>query len=116
MNENNNDMKAQYFQGKPVLHNGFEGNTGDGIKMAVKEGADLWHMWNYHGTYGFEIEPGMGARIKGANIWCSTLKNAKSSRPLRHIVVDANGRRFMNEYPPYITDTGHRPLELFNPE
>ncbi len=114
--ENNNDMKAQYFQGKPVLHNGFEGNTGDGIKMAIKEGADLWHMWNYHGTYGFEVKPGMGARIKGANIWCSTLKNAKSSRPLRHIVVDANGRRFMNEYPPYITDTGHRPLELFNTE
>ena len=114
--ENNNDMKAQYFQGKPVLHNGFEGNTGDGIKMAQKVGADLWHMWHYHGTYGFEVVPGMGARIKGANIWSPTEAEGNSSRPLRHIVVDANGRRFMNEYPPYITDTGHRPLELFNAE
>jgi|10_taG_2_1085330.scaffolds.fasta_scaffold01038_2 succinate dehydrogenase/fumarate reductase flavoprotein subunit len=114
--ENNTDMKTQYFQGKPVLHNGFEGNTGDGIKMAQKAGADLWHMWHYHGTYGFEVAPGTGARIKGANIWSPTEKDANSSRPLRHIVVDANGRRFMNEYPPYITDTGHRPLELFNAE
>ncbi len=114
--ENSPEMKAQYFQGKPVLHNGFEGNTGDGIRMAQKAGADLWHMWHYHGTYGFEVEPGMGARIKGANIWSPTDANAHSSRDLRHIVVDANGRRFMNEYPPYITDTGHRPLELFNAE
>ena len=114
--ENNDDMKAQYFQGKPILHNGFEGNTGDGIKMAMKKGADLWHMWHYHGTYGFKVEPGMGARIKGANIWNAKDRNANSSRDLRHIVVDANGRRFMNEYPPYITDTGHRPLELFNAE
>ena len=114
--ENDPKMKMQYFQGKPSIHNGFEGNTGDGIRMAQQIGSDLWHMWHYHGSYGFEVKPGMGARIKGANIWSPTFGDADSIRPLRHIVVDANGRRFMNEDPPYITDIGHRPLELFNTE
>ena len=114
--ENDPIMKMQYFQGKPTLHNGFAGNTGDGIKMAQQIGCDLWHMWHYHGSYGFEIKKGMGARIKGANIWSPTFRDADSIRPLRHILVDQNGRRFMNEYPPYITDAGHRPLELFNTE
>ena len=30
------------------------GNTGDGIRMAQDVGADLWHMWHYHGVYGFK--------------------------------------------------------------
>jgi len=31
------------------------------------------------------------------------------------ILVDRDGRRFMNEYDPYLQDTGHRPLEFFDP-
>ena len=30
------------------------GNTGDGIRMAQDVGAALWHMWHYHGVYGFK--------------------------------------------------------------
>ncbi len=29
-------------------------NTGDGIRMAQDLGAELWHMWHYHGCYGFK--------------------------------------------------------------
>ena len=47
------DMQAQYWQEKPVLPGAYLGNTGDGIRMAQAAGADLWHMWHYHGTYGF---------------------------------------------------------------
>ena len=114
--ENSDAMKIQYWQGKPVLPNTFLGNTGDGIRMAQSVGADLWHMWHYHGTYGFAHPAGFGVRIKGANVWSPTVAEGTSSRPLIHIVVDQNGRRFMNEYPPYISDTAHRPMEWFSPE
>lgn len=115
--ENNPEMQSQYWQGKPVLPSGFLGNTGDGHRAASAVGADSWHMWHYHGSYGFRMPGGYGARIKGANVWVPTdRESANSLRPLHHILVDQQGRRFMNEYPPYITDTGHRPLELFNVE
>ena len=47
------EMQRQYWQINPVLSAAHRGNTGDGIKMATDVGADLWHMWHYHGTYGF---------------------------------------------------------------
>jgi hypothetical protein len=31
------------------------------------------------------------------------------------IVVDQRGQRYMNEYPPYLQDTGHRPMATFDP-
>ena len=31
------------------------------------------------------------------------------------IFLDRDGRRFMNEYEPYMQDTGHRPLEFYDP-
>ena len=115
--ENNPEMQAQYWQGKPVYHNGFWGNTGDGQRAASAVGADSWHMWQYHGTYGFRMPEGYGVRLKGANVWLPTKpETANSLRPLHHILVDQQGKRFMNEYPPYITDTGHRALELYSAE
>jgi succinate dehydrogenase/fumarate reductase flavoprotein subunit len=115
--ENAPNMQAQYWQGKPVYHNGFWGNTGDGQRAASAAGADSWHMWQYHGTYGFRMPEGYAVRLKGANVWLPTDPDtAHSLRPLHHIVVDQQGKRFMNEYPPYITDTGHRPLELYSAE
>jgi len=32
------------------------------------------------------------------------------------ILLDREGKRFMNEYEPYLQDTGHRPFERFRPE
>jgi succinate dehydrogenase/fumarate reductase flavoprotein subunit len=31
------------------------------------------------------------------------------------VLVDRTGRRFMNEYPPYLQDTGHRPMAVYDP-
>ncbi len=31
------------------------------------------------------------------------------------ILLDRDGRRFMNEYEPYMQDTGHRPFEAYDP-
>ena len=51
--EANEEMKRQYWQMMPVLNAAGRGNTGDGIRMAQELGAQLWHMWHYHGSYGF---------------------------------------------------------------
>ena len=32
------------------------------------------------------------------------------------ILLNRDGRRFMNEYEPYMQDTGHRPFERYRPE
>ena len=43
-------------------HGDLISNTGDEIRMAQDVGADLWHMWHFHGSYGFNIEPAISGR------------------------------------------------------
>ncbi|MBM3521749.1 MAG: FAD-binding protein, partial [Alphaproteobacteria bacterium] len=52
--EGDEAMQRQYWPERPVLNAAFRGNTGDGIRMAQSAGAALWHMWHYHGSYGFK--------------------------------------------------------------
>lgn len=54
--ENNLDMQRNYYGFTEVYPLGTPGNTGDGIKMLQKAGADLWHMRNRSQTGG--IWPG----------------------------------------------------------
>lgn len=120
-------MQAQYWQGKPVLAQAYSGNTGDGIRMAQAVGADLWHMWHYHGTYGMKHpDPNYpyGMRLTKFPDWIPgepepedvpAFLTASQGKRMPWIVVDANGKRFMNEYPPYLQDTGHRDMEVMDP-
>lgn len=120
-------MQAQYWQGKPVLPHAYLGNTGDGIRMAQAVGADLWHMWHYHGTYGMRHpDPAYpyGIRLTKFPDWTPGLGDpedvpaffaAAQGKRMPWIVVDARGKRFMNEYPPYLQDTGHRDMEVMDP-
>lgn len=123
------DIKLQHWQEKPVLPAAFPGNTGDGIRMAQSVGADLWHMWHYHGTYGLrhadrDAYP-YGIRLTRFPDWTPGLHQeqedvpafllATSTLAMPWIVVDQTGRRYMNEYPPYPGDTGHRPMIHFDP-
>ncbi len=107
--ENNNELKLQYFQLQPV-YPVYLGNTGDGILMAQKIGAALWHMWHFHGGYGFKY-----AEFPFAirHVWAGPRKN---DRKMVWVAVDRYGRRFMNEYPPAPQDTGARPLEYYDPD
>jgi succinate dehydrogenase/fumarate reductase flavoprotein subunit len=59
-------------------------NTGDGIKMAMDVGADLWHMNAVAGSYGFKV-PGFEAAFY-----------AKLSEP-GFFIVDKKGNRYINE-------------------
>lgn len=108
--EQNSWMQMQYLQGLPFFSMAPLTHTGDGILMAQKVGAALWHMWHIHGSYGYKYKefpiafrhPFGGAR------------NPKHIMPW--IVVDKYGERYMNEYPPATQDTGYRPMEIFNPD
>ncbi|MBI4192258.1 MAG: FAD-binding protein [Betaproteobacteria bacterium] len=103
-------------------------NTGDGIRMAQELGAGLWHMWNFHGSYGFRSpDPSspFAIRVKGLPDWTPCdgphdeewrdWRTSSAPRPqMSWILVGRDGRRFMNEYPPYLQDTGHRPFDVFD--
>lgn len=116
--EANADMQMQYWQEKPVLNAAFMGNTGDGILMAQDVGAQLWHMWHYHGVYGFkhpDPDYPFGVRPKRLPDWIPG-ENARDDVHMPWIIVDRNGRRFMNEYQPYTQDTTWRGMATFDGE
>jgi len=124
--EGSESMKAQYWQGKPVLPQAYRHNTGDGIRMAQEAGADLWHMWHYHGSYGMRLEGypfairlvKMPDWIPGddlADFDMPAFFRASNDFAMPWIVLDRRGRRYMNEYPPYVQDTGHRDMEPYDP-
>ena len=108
------EMQRQYWQINPVYTAAFVGNTGDGIRMTTDLGADLWHMWHFHGTYGFR-HPDLPFAIRTKRLpdWVPGVREAEA--PMSWILVGKNGRRFMNEYDPYMQDTGHRGMDRVDP-
>jgi succinate dehydrogenase/fumarate reductase flavoprotein subunit len=114
--EANADMQRQFWQEKPVLNAAYMGNTGDGILMAQDVGAALWHMWHYHGVYGFrhpDPDYPFGIRPKRLPDWIP----GEAARPevtVPWIIVDRRGRRYMNEYQPYTQDTSWRAMALLD--
>lgn len=133
--ENNAAMQAQYFETGPVIPGSFLGNTGDGITMAQEAGAALWHMWHYHGPYGIRHpnpEYLLGFYMKALPMWTPGREDEVSSlgvtdakgKPSRSksvvrvpwILLDQEGRRFMDEYPPYMSDTSVRHFDTFDPK
>src|SRR5215831_16669377 len=116
--EANSEMQKQYWQEKPVLNAAYMGNTGDGILMAQAVGAALWHMWHYHGVYGFRHpDPTYpsGIRPKRLPDWIPG-ENARADVKMPWIIVDRSGRRYMNEYQPYTQDTTWRAMAIFDPQ
>jgi succinate dehydrogenase/fumarate reductase flavoprotein subunit len=114
--ESSPDMQRRYWQLRPVLPSATRGNTGDGFRMAQALGAELAHMWHFHGSYGFRhTDPAypFGIRSKKLPDWVPGVLEA--SVKMSWILVDGNGRRFMNEYQPYVHDTGHRWFERYDP-
>jgi len=110
------EMQHQFWPEKPVLLAAFRGSTGDGIRMAQAVGADLWHMWNYHGTYGFkhpDPDYPYGIRSKRLPDWTPG-RPPRSDVKMPWIVIDQAGQRYMNEYPPYMQDTAHRAMAEFD--
>lgn len=112
------DLQAQFWSATPVLNAAYRQNTGDGIRLAQEAGAGLWHLWHFHGSYGFRHpDPTypFGIRTKRLPDWLPGEGPPPEVR-MPWILVDRDGRRFMNEYEPYLQDTGARPLGRFRPE
>ena len=107
------DLQRQFWPMNPVLSAALVSNTGDGLRMAQMAGAALWHMWHYHGSYGFaHPDPSYpyGIRLKRLPDWLPG-EGLRERVTMSWILVDRDGQRFMNEYEPYMQDTGHRALE-----
>lgn len=82
--ENDPWLKWDYLPVKPVKFLGNPGNTGDGIRMAQKIGADLWHMTRLSCLIGFQVPEYEAA------FWISFLSEG-------FLFVDKYGKRFVNE-------------------
>ncbi|MDP2719536.1 MAG: FAD-binding protein [Dehalococcoidia bacterium] len=108
--EQNRWMQMQFLQGKPFYAMAPLTHTGDGIVMAQDVGADLWHMWHVHGSYGLKF-PEFPIAFRTP---FSGPRNPKRRMPW--IVVDKFGRRYMNEYQPGPQDTMHRAMEIYDPD
>ncbi len=110
-------MQRAFWPEGAVMAAAFRGNTGDGIRMAQTMGADLWHMWHYHGSYGFRHPDSaypFGIRTKRLPDWQPGIP-LRGDVSMPWILLDARGRRFMNEYDPYVQDTGARPFARYDP-
>ncbi|WP_077000998.1 FAD-binding protein [Variovorax sp. KK3] len=117
--EADEEMKRQYLPAMPVLAGSFAGNTGDGIRMAQAVGADLWHMWHFHGPYGMRhSDPAypFGLYVKALPMWTPERPTRRPLPVMPWIVVDRRGRRYIDEYPPYMSDTGVRQFDFFDPQ
>ena len=106
--EHNTRLQSHFLQIRNTISMSPLGNTGDGILMAQKAGAALWHMWLIHGGYGFRI-PELPVAVR------HTFPGFRiSDRKMPWIAVDRFGRRFMNEYPPAPQDTPIRAMEYYD--
>lgn len=115
--EADEELKRQFWPLKPVMSAAVRANTGDGLRMAQAAGASLWHLWHYHGSYGFRHpDPAypFGIRLKRLPDWVPGSRPREDVR-MSWVLVDGGGDRFGNEYEPYMQDTGHRSMELFDP-
>jgi succinate dehydrogenase/fumarate reductase flavoprotein subunit len=110
------ELQRQYWPLQPVLSAAVAFNTGDGVRMGQAAGAGLRHMWHYHGSYGFKHpHPSypFGIRLKRLPDW-NPADGLRDDVAMSWILLDRDGARFMNEYEPYMQDTGHRPLERYD--
>ena len=98
--EFNERMKLNYLKVYPAYFRGSEANTGDGIRMALEVGADLWHMNCCSGRLvaKFPELPWAFGPDFGGKGWVHRLAKASTSpEPAGYILVDRQGKRFTNE-------------------
>jgi len=96
------EMQKQFLPGWPTYGRGTPGNTGDGIRMAQKAGAALWHMNNSLAGLGCMIVPEYAPVMIPASIPGNG-----------YIVVDKTGKRFMNELRENRHGFGHKEKLLY---
>ena len=104
--EYNDEMIGNYLVPNPMAHEGWPYNTGDGLKMAVEVGAEMWHM-NMYDSYGIAFTaPGdASARFGFGGASCTTGS---------FMWINSKGQRFINENPCNVSGGyGHRSCNLW---
>ena len=96
------EMQKQFLPGWPTYGRGTPGNTGDGIRMAQKAGAALWHMNNSLAGIGCMIVPEYSPVMIPASIPGNG-----------YIFVDKTGKRFMSELRENRHGFGHKENLLY---
>lgn len=89
------DMAQQFLGLKNYSVIGGQYNTGDGIKMCMKVGAQLWHMTAYEGGFGANSCGYLVDADKPANQIVTLTRNAMNTGAL--VIVGTDGMRFANE-------------------
>jgi succinate dehydrogenase/fumarate reductase flavoprotein subunit len=90
--ENNQEMIRNYLFDLPYCYPvGTPHNTGDGIKMAMEVGADLWHMNNIAGPWFCFKAPGIPSAFEIAPLHFA--RDVAGGA----ILVGPNGKRFIDE-------------------
>ena len=97
--ENNEQMVQDYLGETKLLPYGTLYNNGDGIKMAIEVGADLWHMNNYEPGGPINIAAPKGQRAHNIMAWKALFTGSL-------ITVGDDGTRYVAEDDP--TRHGHR--------
>ncbi|MDO5299537.1 MAG: FAD-binding protein [Clostridia bacterium] len=88
--ENDLTMQRDFHGMETVYTAGTPGNTGDGIKMLMEAGAQIWHMKNQTQSGGFWL----GIKVPEYD---ATFMRNFSMAGKSWIEVDAQGQRFYNE-------------------
>lgn len=89
------DMAQQFLNLKNYSVIGGQYNTGDGIKMCMKAGAQLWHMSAYEGGFGANSCGYLVDADKPAVQIVTLARNAMNTGAL--VIVGTDGERFGNE-------------------
>lgn len=94
------EMFARFTPAAPPLASyAAETSTGDGVRMALRLGAQVRNTDAYMtGLGGFKAEPGPGRLRDWRDGWA--MVGSANQRAPREIYVDASGRRFINEDEP----------------
>lgn len=104
--EYNDEIIGNYLVPSPLAHEGWTYNTGDGVRMGMEIGAEMWHM-NMLDAYGIGfVAPGDNRARFGYN--------GSSMKTGSFMWVNRRGERFMCENPSnFGTPFGHRSVNRF---
>ena len=106
--EGNDVMKGNYLRGQ-CFPRGTAYNTGDGITMALKVGADLWHMNNHAGPNTIGLMPWIDQGYPDNQISIQV-----RTRGNNYIWIDRDGKRFQDEARTSLHGKGHDAIYYFD--
>jgi succinate dehydrogenase/fumarate reductase flavoprotein subunit len=84
------EMKFNFLKVYPSVFAGSEASTGDGVRMTLDVGAQLWHMNSVSGRYVAKV-PEIPVGIS------MSMGRSRIDQPCGFIMVDKYGRRFTRE-------------------